>query len=124
MQSSSSSRWRWVSPSLSPTSNPEGNVADAIYFAERGYAVVLQDCLGRYDSEGEYRHLSLPRPEGANECRECLERVSKLASGGSCPRTAPPGARRKTLVTAHGSAPGGAAPFAATRVRLNFAACS
>src|SRR5262249_47917936 len=31
---------------------------------------------------------------------------------------------RKALVTAHGSAPGGAAPFAATRERANFATCS
>ena len=38
-----------------------------------------------------------------------------FAERGSCPRTAPPGARRKAAITAHGSAPGGAAPFAATR---------
>src|SRR5262249_22017834 len=31
---------------------------------------------------------------------------------------------RKALVTAHGSAPGGAAPFAATRERADFAPCS
>ena len=30
-------------------------------------------------------------------------------------------ARRKALVTAEASAPGGAAPFAATRVKVNFA---
>src|SRR5438093_10965997 len=32
------------------------------------------------------------------------------ACRGACPRTAPPGARRKTLVTVHAPAPGGAAP--------------
>jgi len=31
---------------------------------------------------------------------------------------------RKALVTALGSAPGGAAPFAATRARADFATCS
>src|SRR5262249_60813004 len=31
---------------------------------------------------------------------------------------------RKALVTAHGSVPGGAAPFAATRERADFATCS
>ena len=34
--------------------NAEGNVQDAVYFAERGYAVALQDSRGRYDSEGEW----------------------------------------------------------------------
>lgn len=34
--------------------NAEANVQDAVYFAERGYAVVLQDCRGRYDSDGEF----------------------------------------------------------------------
>ena len=34
--------------------NTEANVDDAVYFAERGFAVVLQDCRGRYDSEGEF----------------------------------------------------------------------
>jgi hypothetical protein len=33
----------------------------------------------------------------------------------------PRGARRKALVTAHASAPGGAAPFAATRTHADFA---
>ena len=38
-----------------------------------------------------------------------------LLPRGSCPRTAPSGARRKAMLTADGSAPDGAAPFAATR---------
>ena len=49
-----------------------------------------------------------------------LEHVAKLTSRGSCPRTAPPGARRKALVTADAPAPGGAAPFAATRRESQF----
>jgi len=41
-----------------------------------------------------------------------LQRFQRLfcPDGGSCPRTAPPGARRKAPVTAHACAPGGAAP--------------
>src|SRR5262249_18827899 len=39
-----------------------------------------------------------------------LECVAKLAQGGSCPRTAPPGARQKSTGDGHSSAPGGAAP--------------
>ena len=34
--------------------NRETNVIDAVYFAERGYAVVLQDARGRWDSEGQW----------------------------------------------------------------------
>ena len=40
---------------------------------------------------------------------------------GACRRTAPPGARRKALVTDDASAPGGAAPSGATRVWVHFA---
>ena len=34
--------------------NNEAEVADAIFFASRGYAVAIQDCRGRFDSEGEW----------------------------------------------------------------------
>ena len=34
--------------------NSEGSVRDAIDFATRGFAVVVQDCRGREDSEGEW----------------------------------------------------------------------
>ena len=34
--------------------NDEAEVDTAVYFASRGYAVVIQDCRGRYDSEGEW----------------------------------------------------------------------
>ena len=46
-----------------------------------------------------------------------MERIGDFYSNErrSCPRTAPPGARRRALATAQGPAPGGAAPFAATR---------
>jgi hypothetical protein len=36
------------------SSNVEANVQDGIYFAQRGYAVVIQDVRGRFDSEGEW----------------------------------------------------------------------
>ena len=46
-----------------------------------------------------------------------MKRVHHFDSNerGACPRTAPPCARRNALVTADGSATGGAAPFAGTR---------
>ncbi len=34
--------------------NIDSQVKDAVYFAQRGYAVVIQDCRGRFDSEGEW----------------------------------------------------------------------
>ena len=34
--------------------NNEAEVADAIFFASRGYAVAIQDCRGRFDSDGEW----------------------------------------------------------------------
>ena len=34
--------------------NNESEVDDAIFFASRGYAVAIQDCRGRFDSEGEW----------------------------------------------------------------------
>lgn len=34
--------------------NAAGNAEDAMYFAARGFAVVVQDVRGRYDSEGEW----------------------------------------------------------------------
>ena len=34
--------------------NDEDEVDTAVYFASRGYAVVIQDCRGRYDSQGEW----------------------------------------------------------------------
>ena len=34
--------------------NSEGYVRNAMYFAKRGFAVVVQDCRGREDSEGEW----------------------------------------------------------------------
>ena len=34
--------------------NNEAEVADAIFFASRGYAVAIQDCRGRFDSEGAW----------------------------------------------------------------------
>ena len=34
--------------------NDEEEVDTAVYFASRGYAVVIQDCRGRYDSQGEW----------------------------------------------------------------------
>ena len=34
--------------------NDESEVEAAIYFATRGYAAVVQDCRGRYDSDGEW----------------------------------------------------------------------
>ena len=34
--------------------NSESNVRSAMYFAKRGFAVVVQDCRGREDSEGEW----------------------------------------------------------------------
>ncbi len=34
--------------------NSENNVRSAMYFAKRGFAVVVQDCRGREDSEGEW----------------------------------------------------------------------
>ena len=36
------------------STNVESNVQDGIYFAQRGYAVVVQDVRGRFDSEGEW----------------------------------------------------------------------
>jgi len=44
--------------------------------------------------------------------------LSVLAVAGPVREQPRPGARRKALVTADASAPGGAAPFAATRERL------
>ena len=34
--------------------NNDGELEDAVYYATRGYAVVIQDCRGRFDSEGEW----------------------------------------------------------------------
>ena len=34
--------------------NDESEVDTAVYFASRGYAVVIQDVRGRYDSGGEW----------------------------------------------------------------------
>lgn len=34
--------------------NLEAQVQDAVYFAQRGYAVAIQDVRGRFDSEGEW----------------------------------------------------------------------
>ena len=34
--------------------NNEAEVADAIFFASRGYAVAIQDCRGRFDSDGDW----------------------------------------------------------------------
>jgi putative CocE/NonD family hydrolase len=34
--------------------NLESQVEEALYFATRGYAVVVQDCRGRFDSDGEW----------------------------------------------------------------------
>jgi predicted acyl esterase len=34
--------------------NSESNVRSAMYFAKRGFAVVVQGCRGREDSEGEW----------------------------------------------------------------------
>lgn len=50
------------------------------------------------------------RPAAGRERQRLLESVSKSASGGSCPRTAPTGARRIALVTAHASAAGRSDP--------------
>jgi hypothetical protein len=48
-------------------------------------------------------------PSTGSERRSALQPNRKHAiASGSCPRTAPPGARRKALVTADASAPGGA----------------
>src|SRR5262249_21708966 len=58
-------------------------------------------------------------------CSKNSECVAKLAQGRVLVREQPHRVlARKALVTAHGSAPGGAAPFAATRERANFATCS
>ena len=38
--------------------NSENNVRSAMYFAKRGFAVVVQDCRGREDSEGEWGFLT------------------------------------------------------------------
>ena len=34
--------------------NNESEVADAMFFASRGYAVAVQDCRGRFDSDGDW----------------------------------------------------------------------
>ena len=34
--------------------NNEEDVTDAVYFATRGYAVAIQDCRGRFDSQGDW----------------------------------------------------------------------
>jgi len=36
------------------STNTDYNVQDGIFFAQRGYAVVIQDVRGRFDSEGEW----------------------------------------------------------------------
>jgi len=36
------------------STNVESIVQDGIYFAQRGYAVIVQDVRGRFDSEGEW----------------------------------------------------------------------
>jgi putative CocE/NonD family hydrolase len=36
------------------SNNTESYVEDAVFFAQRGYAVAIQDVRGRYDSEGEW----------------------------------------------------------------------
>jgi uncharacterized protein len=36
------------------SNNTDSSVADAVYFAQRGYAVAVQDARGRYDSEGDW----------------------------------------------------------------------
>ena len=64
--------------------------------------------------------VSMIRDDALTRVRQVaplLELVSKPA-GGSCPRTAPPGARRKTLVTGDGLRARRGAPFAATRERF------
>jgi uncharacterized protein len=36
------------------STNTDPNVQDGVFFAQRGYAVVIQDVRGRFDSEGEW----------------------------------------------------------------------
>jgi hypothetical protein len=53
--------------------NAENNVADAMYFAQRGFAVVVQDGRGRYDSEGEFVPLF-------NEAKDGYDTIEWAAS--------------------------------------------
>ena len=46
--------------------NVEAGVEDAVYFAQRGYAVAIQDVRGRFDSEGDWSPV---RPRGSGRLR-------------------------------------------------------
>ena len=55
---------------------PYGNsgdwyVARALYFARRGYAYVLQDCRGRYDSDGEWEGWVVEIDDGGDTVQWC-----------------------------------------------------
>ena len=53
--------------------NAESNVKDGLYFAMRGYAVVVQDTRGRYDSEGEW----FPARNEARDGYDTIEWIAK-----------------------------------------------
>ena len=55
--------------------NAEANVKDGLYFAMRGYAVVVQDTRGRYDSEGEW----FPARNEARDGYDTIEWIARQA---------------------------------------------
>src|SRR5712692_4386793 len=46
--------------------NNEGSVEQAWHFVQRGYAVVMADVRGRYDSEGEFDPYRYDGPDGSD----------------------------------------------------------
>lgn len=54
--------------SLAEPDEAKGRAEVARLFVERGYAVVYQDCRGRYDSEGEYRKYLDDADDGYDTC--------------------------------------------------------
>ena len=55
----------------------EATVGPAEYFCRRGYVAVVQDCRGRFNSEGEYYHF-------ANEAHDGFDAVEWLADQSWC----------------------------------------
>ena len=55
----------------------ERTIAPAEYFCKRGYVAVVQDCRGRYNSEGEYYHM-------ANEALDGYDAVEWIAAQDWC----------------------------------------
>ena len=51
----------------------KGNVEKAYYFVKRGYVFVVQDCRGRFKSEGEFYGYANEPPDGYDAVKWIVE---------------------------------------------------